>query len=209
MRKQARILWKFQCKTGNFGFVIPDDRADWGGDFFVHSKNFAGAEDGQRVAAEILERDSGKKPEAKIVEVFNWAEKNVKKYDPLEQIEGIYSSGRGDFGFIDVPGREEGYFVYGLKKNGAQDGDRVRADVKMYNGKKEAIVTDILGNDNEVVTGKYTDNGTFWFVKVPGRKDDIFIAGGRKSDAQDGDTVEVEIIKTGGRRAEGKITKIL
>jgi hypothetical protein len=34
--------------------------------------------------------------------------------------------------------------VYGLKKNGARDGDKVRAEVSDFNGKPEAIVVEIL-----------------------------------------------------------------
>lgn len=211
MRKPERILGKFQCKKWDFGFVIPDDRADWGGDFFVHKKHFNGALDGQRVAAEIMDRISGKKPEARIIEVF-WNKKaeNAKKYEPIAVVEGVFSGGNGDFWFVDVPGREEGYFCYGLKKNGAKDGDRVRADIKKYNGKDEAIVTAILESvENEVLTGKYLDNENFGFVKVSWEKDDIFIAGSRKAEAVDGDSVEVKIIKRGGRRPEGIITKVL
>lgn len=111
----------------------------------MNKKNFAGAEDGNRVRAEVMERQSGKKPEVKIVEVFGKKEENsTKKYEVLKQIEGIYSGGSGDFGFVDVEGEQQGYFVYGLKKNGAKDGDRVKADVKNYNGKQEAVITEIL-----------------------------------------------------------------
>jgi hypothetical protein len=45
---------------------------------------------------------------------------------------------------VDIPGQEQGYFCYGLKKNGAKDGDKVRAEIKRYNGKDEAIVVEIL-----------------------------------------------------------------
>lgn len=209
MPKKIRILGKFQCKKWDFWFIIPDDRAGWGWDFFVHAKNFSWAKDGDRVAGEILERYSGKKPEAKVVEIFSKKEISAKKYEALKQIEGIYSSGRGDFWFVDVPGEEDGYFVYGLKKNGAKDGDRVRADVKKYNGKLEAIVTEVLQWENEVLSWKYSDNDTFGFVKIQGEKEDVFIAWSRKGEAVDGDMVEVEIVKRWWRRPEWKIIKIL
>lgn len=209
-RKPQRILGKFQCKTGDFGFVIPDDRADWGGDFFVHKKHFYGAHDGQRVAAEILERVSGKKPEVKIIELF--AKKradDVKKYDVLKTVEWVYSWGNGDFGFVDVAWEEEWYFCYGLKKNGAQEGDRVRADIKRYNGKQEAVITEILEWNSEIVVGKYSDNDKFGFVKPEEKWVDIFIAGSKKAEAQNGDKVEVKIIKKWGRRPEWVILKVL
>jgi len=30
MKAEERILGKFQCKKGDFGFVIPDEREYWG-----------------------------------------------------------------------------------------------------------------------------------------------------------------------------------
>ena len=210
-RKPQRILGKFQCKKWDFWFFIPDDRTDWGGDFFVHNKHFNGAKDGQRVAAETMDRVSGKKPEARIMEVFgNRKAEIAKKYDPIKVVEWVFSGGNGDFWFVDVQGREEWYFCYGLKKNGAKDGDRVRADIKKYNGKQEAIVIAILeAEEDEMVQGIYSDNDKFGFVKIAWQKEDIFIAGSRKAEAVDGDSVEVKIIKKWGRRSEGIIIKVL
>lgn len=208
MPKNKEIIGKFQCKKGNFGFVIPENRADWGGDFFVHQNNFAGAVDGNIVRAELLDRVSGKKPEVKILEVLTG--KNQKTERKVEKIvEGIFSGGSGDFGFVDVPGEEDGYFCYGLKKNGAKDGDRVRAEIKMYNGKQEAIVIEILSSSQQEFEGVYSDNKTFGFVKVPGQKDDIFIPWGKSLEAKTWAKVKVKIIKTWGRRPEGMVTEVL
>ena len=209
MKKKTRILGRFQCKKWDFWFIIPDDRADWWGDFFVHKKHFLGAHDGDRVAAEIMDRISGRKPEAKIVEIFDQKEWKTKKYDVVKVVEGVFSGGNGDFGFVDVPGEDIGYFCYGLKKNGAKDGDRVKANIKKYNGKDEAIIIDILDGEDEVLQWVYLDNDTFGFVKINDKADDIFIAGSRKLEAKNGDTVEVKIIKRGGRRPEGVIIKVL
>ncbi len=209
MKKHQRVLWRFQCKKGDFWFVIPDNRADWGGDFFVHKKHFLWASDGQRVAAEIIDRVSGKKPEVKIVEVFSGKQIENKKYDVIKVVEWIFSGGNGDFAFVDVEGREDGYFCYGLKKNGAKDGDRVRANIKKYNGKEEAIVIDILKGKNEIIEGIFSDNEKFGFVKPFNKTDDIFIAGSRKWEAKNGDKVEVKIIKKWWRRAEGIVLRVL
>ncbi len=208
-KKPERILWKFQCKKWDFGFIIPDDRANWGWDFFVHKKNFYGAIDGQRVAADVLERDSGSKPEAKITELFSLRQESTRKYEVLKTIEWVFSWWNGDFGFVDVAWEEEGYFCYWLKKNGAKDGDRVKANIKKYNGKDEAVIIDILDSDSEVVKGKYSDNDKFGFVKPEAKGDDIFIAGSRKAEAKDGDRVEVKIIKKWWRRPEWVIVKVL
>ncbi len=42
--------------------------------------------------------------------------------------------------------------MFGDNKNGAQDGDKVTAEVVERKGKKEAIVVAILESDNEIVT---------------------------------------------------------
>ena len=212
-RKPDRILWKFQCKKWDFWFVIPDEREYWGGDFFVHKNNFGGATDGKRVAAEVMDRVSGKKPEAKILEVFSGKNKEEDfwkvKREIKKIVEWVYSWGDGNFGFVDVPGQEQWYFVYGLKKNGARDGDTVRAEVYEFKGKDEAIVIEVLGNDMELLTGVYSDNEKFGFVKPDDKSGDIFIAGSRKWYAQDGNKVEVQIIKRWGKNPEGKITQVL
>ncbi|MCH8518409.1 hypothetical protein LAT59_01410 [Candidatus Gracilibacteria bacterium] len=207
MKKPARVLGKFQCKGTDYGFVIPDEKDLWESDFFVYEKNFGGAQDGQRVAAEVMTRVSGRRPEAKIVEVFS---KNTQEKYEHTIIEGVFSGGNGDFGFIDVPGEKQGYFCYGLKKNGAQDGDRVRAEIKKYNGKDEAIVLEILkAEELGRYEGVYSDMEKFGFVKPDDASGDIFIAGSRKAEAVSGDRVEVRIIKTGGRRREGVIERII
>ena len=54
------------------------------------------AEDGQRVRAEVMDRNSGKKPEAKIIEVLG--SKNTKpEREVVKVVEGILSGGNGDF----------------------------------------------------------------------------------------------------------------
>lgn len=212
-KKAERILWKFQCKKWDFWFVIPDDREYWGWDFFVHKNNFAGATDGKRVAAEVMDRVSGKKPEAKILEVFSWKNKEEDfgkpKREIKEIVEWVYSWWDGNFGFVDVEWQAQGYFVYGLKKNGAQDGDRVKAEVYEFKGKNEAIVIEVLWNDMVLLTGVYSDKDKFGFVKPDDMSGDIFIAGSRKWYAQNGDRVEVQIIKRGWKNPEWKITCIL
>jgi len=207
MKKTTRVLGKFQCKGRDYGFVIPDEKDLWESDFFVYEKNFWWAEDGQRVAAEVMTRVSGRRPEAKIVEVFT---KN--KQDNFEHtiIEGVFSGGNGDFWFIDVAWEKQGYFCYGLKKNGAKDGDRVRAEIKKYNGKDEAVVLEILkAEELGRVSWVYSGLEKFWFVKPDDGSEDVFIAWSRKAEAQSWDRVEVRIIKAWGRRREGVVERVL
>jgi len=134
--------------------------------------------------------------------------KKTKK-ETLETVEWVFSSWSGDFGFVDVPWREEWFFCYWLKKNGAKHWDRVRAEIKNYNWKKEAIVVEISGESWEVFTGKYSDNTSFGFVKVWWGSPDIFIPGWKSLEAKSWDKVEVRVIKTWWRRPEWVIEKIL
>ncbi len=214
MKKQI-IEWKLSSKSPQFGFFIPNNRDDWGGDFYVNKKHFNGAVDGQRVEAEVLEKTKGKKPEVRILRVIGkkdtrkskWKSPLTRDKEVLKTIEWIYSSGDGNFWFIDIPWEEKGYFVYGSNKNGAMDGDTVAANVVEFKGKKEALVTKVLSTEAKILTGTYSDNEKFGFVTTD--QGDIFIAGWRKNGAEDGDSVEVKIIKTRGKNPEWVIQKIL
>jgi exoribonuclease R len=85
----------------------------------------------------------------------------------------------------------------------------VRAEIKRYNGKDEAIVVEILWETWEVLEGVYSDNDKFGFVKVEGSKDDIFIPWSKKMQAVTWERVKVRILKQWGRRREGIIEEIL
>ncbi len=200
--KKTLVQGRFQ-QYPTYAFLIPHDRDAYGWDFFVPKKLYGGARDGDEVVGEVLEKTTGKKPEVKIVEV-------IKKPERKEEIiEWTYSGWDGNFGFIDIEGREKWIFVYGRKKWEAQEWDKVRARVQMYNWKEEAIVIEVLGSSQEVFAGYYSDNGKFGFVEPDEWDMDIFIAGSRKGGAEAGDYVEGVIIKSDGRRPEGIIKKIL
>jgi len=201
--KKTLIEGKFQ-QYPTYAFLIPHDREAYGWDFFVPKKLYGGARDRDNVVGELLPKTTGKKPEVKIVEVIK---KPVQEEEII--IEGIYSGWDGNFGFIDIEWEEKWIFVYGRKKWDAQEGDKVKARVEMYNGKQEAIVIEVLGSSQETFTGIYIDNEKFGFVEPDVWDQDIFIAGSRKAWARAGDYVEWVIIKSTGRRPEWIIKKIL
>ena len=60
-KKKEIILGRLQAWE-NFGFFIPDNREEWGGDFFVNKKNFGGAKNWDLVKA-IEIPTKWKKPE--------------------------------------------------------------------------------------------------------------------------------------------------
>ena len=202
---EEAIQGKFQ-EHAHYGFVIPDDREEFGGDFFVNKDNMKGAKTWDRVEARPMKYAKWKKPEAKILRVLTNLQPKVAK---KEIIEGTYSWWDGNFGFIDIEGWEKWYFVYGKKKNWARDWDRVKAELVDFKWKKEAIVIDILESDEELVVWKYKDNDKFGFVLPDDKSWDIFIAGSRKLWAQTGDRVEVQIIKRGGKNPEWVIKRII
>ncbi|MDD3794258.1 MAG: hypothetical protein PHI37_05570 [Candidatus Gracilibacteria bacterium] len=203
MKKQETIIGKFQGGE-TFGFLIPEDRDYYGGDFYVKKAHFGLAETGDRVEGVEI-KSTGKKPEVRIIRVFG-------KEKPIEQVfvEGIYSKGEGNFGFIDVEGLEKGYFVYGDKRNGAKDGDKVKAQIIEFKGKKEAIVVKVFSDTLGTVIGRFKDSDKFGFV-IPdeSKNNDVFIPGHRKNGATDGDMVEAKIVKVGGKNREGIILRII
>jgi len=204
MKKEWEIItWKFQWWE-NFWFVIPEDRDYYWGDFFVKRSNFWLAADWDKVEAIEIKSD-WKKPEVKITKVF-WKTAVPK----AKFIEWIYSRWDGNFGFIDVEWQEKWFFVYGDKRNGATDGDKVKAEVVEFKWKKEAIVVKVFESEYETVIGRFKDSDRFGFV-IPneGKNNDIFIAGPRKNWAKDWEMVEAKIVKKWWKNREGFIVKIL
>lgn len=204
--QEHKMKWKFK-KYSHYGFFIPDHREDYGGDFYVTKHNYGGAADGDKVEAVELPKSKGKKPEAKIVHVIGTPRLQEVKDD---EIIGIYTGGGDVFGFIDIEGREKGYFVHERNKLGAQDGDKVRAVIRIHRGKEEAVIREILPMEKVIVTGVFTDKVQYGFVTPSeGGGTDIFIAGGRKNGAKTGNIVEVQILRKSGKKPDGKVLKIL
>jgi len=205
LKENELMYWKFQG-WDKFGFFIPEDRSFYEGDFYVDKENFGLAQDWDKVEARALKKFKWKKPEAKIITAFGRdAQKNQAKY-----VEWIYSWGDWNFGFIDVEWQKNWYFVYGKKKNGARDWDKVKAELADFKWKKEAIVVKLYETEAELVTWKFQDRDKFGFViSDENKKEDIFIAWSRKNWAKNWDIVEVKIIKRWGKNPEGLIMKIL
>ena len=206
--KKEIIIWKFQSKNWYFGFVIPDDRGFRWWDFFVDEKNFNKAEDWDKVESILLEKSKWKKPEVKILKVLIWKNKTVLN-PVIKIIEGIYTGWKWSYWFIDIEGQKKWYFVYGKKKKWAQDGDKVKAEIIKFKWREEAIVLEILKQEEELLEWIYKDNDKFWFVISDNKSWDIFIAWSRKVDAKNGDRVEVKIIKRVWKNPEGLIKKVL
>ncbi|MDC0506119.1 VacB/RNase II family 3'-5' exoribonuclease [Candidatus Gracilibacteria bacterium] len=135
-----------------------------------------------------------------------------------EMIAGIYSQNpNNDFGFIDVPGEEKGYFVFFRNKGSAMDGDEVEAEVRTFKGRKEAIVERVTKRSEKLIIGKvsYPKNQNkpsgpgFVFVIPKSGGKDIFVPGKFTKKAEDGALVAVSVVAWEGRNPEGRVEAIL
>ena len=135
-----------------------------------------------------------------------------------EIIQGIYSQNpNNDFWFIDVPWNDKGYFVFFRNKLSAMDGDTVEAEVRVFKGRKEAIIQKILTRSDKRIIGTLHYPKTqskrqqpwFGFVIPKSGWTDIFVPGKYSKKARDWDVVAVVITKWEGRNPEWKIEAIL
>jgi len=204
MSKHELILGKLQAGE-NFGFFIPDDRDEFGGDFFVNKKNFGWAKDWDLVKAVEIPA-SGKKPEVKIVSIKGqW-----KTLNDIT-IKWTFSfSMQGDWGYVDLvrvvdwKKIDKWYFVHSKNFKTAKSGDQVKAKLQKHKWKLEAVIVKVLDDDREIVSGKFKDNWEFGFVLVE-KGDDIFIPEKWMNWAKSWDKVEAKIMDKSGRRPVGII----
>ena len=128
---------------------------------------------------------------------------------------GVLDKTRSGFGFVR---QEEGgdIFVRRSNMNGAMHGDIVEVDLLpeyLWDRNKEGIIDKVLERANSEVVGKFQKNRRFGFVVPDDKKnnDDIFVKRDNFRNAQNGDTVVVQITKypSGDSSAEGRITEII
>ncbi|MCH2188348.1 ribonuclease R [Candidatus Gracilibacteria bacterium] len=126
---------------------------------------------------------------------------------------GVYSKGKGSFGFVDMDNRPKGYFVFGGNTRDALSGDTVRAKIKTFKGREEAVITEVLERRKAPITGIFEHNKgkKFGFVvpKNPEFQKDIFIPKRFSHGARNGDMVAVEVTGWNGKSPEGKIVQVI
>ena len=219
MENKTIITWKFDKKE-NFWFLIPDDKNLYKSDFFVALRNSGWAWNWDIVEAIELKKRQGKSSEVKIIKVLEKCPhpNPLPKGEGIEQkwdneIEGVYSQWRGDFWFIDVEGIEKWYFVFSQNKNGALDGDKVRATTRIFNWKEEATIIKVVERKLGLIVWEYRPgkDNRFWFVipNNPSVKVDIFVPGKRSMEAQAWDIVWVHVVDWTGKNPEGTIKQII
>lgn len=128
---------------------------------------------------------------------------------------GTFISHAKGFGFVEIEGENEDYYVPEGKTNGAFHQDTVQ--IRLLCGKRgkrqEAEVIKVLNRGLKQIVGTYEQSRNFGFVVPDNSKigQDIFVPVERSKGAVDGHKVVVEITEYGknGRNPEGKIIEIL
>lgn len=158
----------------------------------------------------------GKKAEA---EKGNTKKKNAgtknTKQNPGECITGTFIRHPRGYGFVEVEGAPQDYYISEEHVNGAFHKDTVAIlpMVKQTGKRREAKVTAILEHGLLEVVGTYEQNSSFGFVKPDNAKigRDIFVAQRDCGEAKDGCKVVVQLTDYGGhhRSPEGKVVEVL
>lgn len=137
------------------------------------------------------------------------------KHSKTETFEGVFIANAKGFGFVEVEGQEEDFFIAEEDTLHAFHKDRVEVQIKKAkNGeRREGKITKILEHGMTEVVGTFEKSGNFGFV-VPDNKKipyDIFIAKENIKGAFDQDKVIVKLLSYGseGKSPEGKIAEIL
>lgn len=135
---------------------------------------------------------------------------------PKEQyVEGLFISHERGFGFVEVEGEEEDYFIPENNVNGAFHHDMVLIAVEpVQTGKrKEAKVIKVLSHEIQEIVGFFQQNKGFGYVLPDNQRitSDIYVAGKDTMGAVQGHKVVVKLISygTSDRKPEGVITEIL
>lgn len=132
-----------------------------------------------------------------------------------EHVQGLFISNERGFGFVEVEGEEQDYFIPESKVNGAFHHDMVVISVDpIQTGKrKEGRVIKILSHEIREVVGLFEKSKSFGYVIPDNQKisSDIYVAGKDTMGAVDGHKVVVKLTDYGtkGRKPEGVITEIL
>lgn len=128
---------------------------------------------------------------------------------------GTFISNARGFGFVEVEGCEQDFFIPESEVNGAFHQDKVQIEIlKGQHGKRqEARITAILSHELTRIVGTYDNVGSFGFVLPDNEKltSDIFVPKERSKGAVTGHKVVVELTDYGDDRhkPEGKVIEIL
>jgi len=123
---------------------------------------------------------------------------------------GKVSAHPDGFGFVDVEGREKGFFLPHEEMDGLMHGDTVEVRPVRRRGRESAEVIRIVEHAPAVLVGQFLIQGQVGIVQPRSRKmpQSILVARGDSIGAHDGDWVRIEI-KRGSGHLRGRILKVL
>ena len=130
-------------------------------------------------------------------------------------LEGTFISNAKGFGFVEVEGMEEDFFISESKVKDAFHMDTVQIRVlgEVPGKRKEAEIVTVLSRGMTQIVGTFESCKSYGFVIPDNPKvaADIYIAKEHKKGAVDGHKVIVELTDYGkpGRNPEGKVVEIL
>lgn len=130
-------------------------------------------------------------------------------------LEGTFIGNAKGFGFVEVEGEEEDFFIPETKVKDAFHQDKVQIRVlhEVPGKRREAEVVTVLSRGMTQIVGTFESCKSYGFVVPDNPKIaiDIYIAKEHKKGAVDGHKVIVEITDYGskGRNPEGKVVEIL
>lgn len=141
--------------------------------------------------------------------------KKKEKGGSMDTVRGVFIGHSRGFGFVEVEGKEQDFFIPGEYTNGAFHMDTVEIIPLPGGGgkRREARVAAILEHSVAEVVGTFEQDRSFGFVKPDDAKicRDVFISQKNAGGARDGQKVVVKLTDYGGRHRspEGKVTEIL
>ncbi len=164
------------------------------------------------------DRDELKKLLSELVEEGRvWVSGRGKYSLPkLKQLTGVFRLTQQGFGFVEVEGLQDEFFIPRDEVHGAMHLDvvTIEPETKKSGKRAEARIVEIVERATDHVVGTYEQAGIHYGFVVPDNNlfdRDIFIPGERSMDAVTGDKVLIEITDYGSRfkSPEGRITEIL
>ncbi len=134
----------------------------------------------------------------------------------LKQLTGVFRLTQQGFGFVEVEGYKDEFFIPRDEVQGAMHLDVVTIEPETKKGGKrvEARIAGIVERATDSVVGTYERAGMHYGFVVPDNNlfdRDIFIPGERSMGASTGDKVLIEITDYGSRfkSPEGRVTEVL
>lgn len=141
--------------------------------------------------------------------------KYIKGDGVPSQLSGTFISNAKGFGFVEIEGQVQDFFIPENEVNGAFHKDRVMVELLpgQHGKRQEAKIVSILSHELKRIVGTFDKAGKFGFVIPDNEKlpSDIFVPIERSKGAVTGHKVVVELTEYGDERhkPEGKVVEIL